>query len=444
MLSVASLSRDTTTKACRRPVLARGGPPRRCRLGRGRFLICRPVLLRPIQEIHVVKHLLLQGSLGVQPRQSRSKHFGQRRAASSGQPQAGQRAGRWEPVPEVPQPVPRLHGVVQPVHRLHGREGRRESRRRLERREQVERGREGWILDEGDSPPSGPSAPGSGRGISAARATPPTRPPPAASRPARSTATTTPGSTRSGFGSTMSPCASTIGGLTRREVAERFSAIAAFSELADFIDAPVRTYSSGMQMRLAFAVAIHADPDVLLIDEVLAVGDLAFQRKCGAPPPPPRGREADPHARFHHHPGAQRRGNAPRCPRVARRPDRAELGGGRDRRRLRRRDGAGGRVLRRPGPARPRPAAAAPGASAARNHGLAHTRHDWVLFLDADDWVAPAMLARLLAAVAADPGLDGVHCGWTYHDPRKRPLGAGSAGRPGRSSNGPPAAAPWP
>jgi hypothetical protein len=54
------------------------------------------------------------------------------------------------------------------------------------------------------------------------------------------------------------------------------------------------------------------------------------------------------------------------------------------------------------------------------------------------------MLARLLAAVAADPGLDGVHCGWTYHDPRKRPLGAGSAGRPGRSSNGPPAAAPWP
>ncbi|MCU0242009.1 MAG: ABC transporter ATP-binding protein [Vicinamibacteria bacterium] len=69
-------------------------------------------------------------------------------------------------------------------------------------------------------------------------------------------------------------------GLTRREVEERFDDIVAFAELADFIDAPVKTYSSGMYMRLGFAVAIHVDPDVLLIDEVLAVGDEAFTRKC--------------------------------------------------------------------------------------------------------------------------------------------------------------------
>jgi lipopolysaccharide transport system ATP-binding protein len=71
-----------------------------------------------------------------------------------------------------------------------------------------------------------------------------------------------------------------VGGLTRREVAERFDAIVAFSELEEYIDSPLRAYSSGMQMRLAFSIAIHADPDVLLIDEVLAVGDIAFQRKC--------------------------------------------------------------------------------------------------------------------------------------------------------------------
>ncbi len=71
-----------------------------------------------------------------------------------------------------------------------------------------------------------------------------------------------------------------IAGLTRREITERFDDIVAFAELETFIDAPLRTYSSGMQMRLAFSVAVHIDPDVLLIDEVLAVGDLAFQRKC--------------------------------------------------------------------------------------------------------------------------------------------------------------------
>jgi ABC-type polysaccharide/polyol phosphate transport system ATPase subunit len=69
-------------------------------------------------------------------------------------------------------------------------------------------------------------------------------------------------------------------GLARREVDRRFDAIVDFAELRDFIDAPVKTYSSGMYMRLGFAVAIHVDPDVLLIDEVLAVGDEAFTRKC--------------------------------------------------------------------------------------------------------------------------------------------------------------------
>jgi ABC-type polysaccharide/polyol phosphate transport system ATPase subunit len=69
-------------------------------------------------------------------------------------------------------------------------------------------------------------------------------------------------------------------GLTRREVEERFAEIVAFAEMEEFIDAPVKTYSSGMYARLGFAVAIHVDPDVLLIDEVLAVGDEAFTRKC--------------------------------------------------------------------------------------------------------------------------------------------------------------------
>jgi ABC-type polysaccharide/polyol phosphate transport system ATPase subunit len=69
-------------------------------------------------------------------------------------------------------------------------------------------------------------------------------------------------------------------GLTKRDVARRFDEIVEFAELQDFIDAPVKTYSSGMYMRLGFAVAIHVDPDVLLVDEVLAVGDEGFTHKC--------------------------------------------------------------------------------------------------------------------------------------------------------------------
>ena len=69
-------------------------------------------------------------------------------------------------------------------------------------------------------------------------------------------------------------------GLSKREIASRFDEIVAFAELEDFIDAPVKTYSSGMYMRLGFAVAINVDPDVLLVDEVLAVGDEAFTHKC--------------------------------------------------------------------------------------------------------------------------------------------------------------------
>ena len=69
-------------------------------------------------------------------------------------------------------------------------------------------------------------------------------------------------------------------GLTKAEVTARFDDIVAFAELADFIDSPVKFYSSGMFMRLGFAVAVHADPRILLVDEVLAVGDIAFQLKC--------------------------------------------------------------------------------------------------------------------------------------------------------------------
>src|SRR5215813_7460411 len=69
-------------------------------------------------------------------------------------------------------------------------------------------------------------------------------------------------------------------GLTKKEIQRRFDEIVEFAELAEFIDAPVKTYSSGMYMRLGFSVAIHVDPDVLLVDEVLAVGDEGFTHKC--------------------------------------------------------------------------------------------------------------------------------------------------------------------
>lgn len=69
-------------------------------------------------------------------------------------------------------------------------------------------------------------------------------------------------------------------GLTRKEISRSLDSIVAFAELEDHIDAPLRTYSTGMYMRLGFAVAIHVRPEILLVDEILAVGDEAFQRKC--------------------------------------------------------------------------------------------------------------------------------------------------------------------
>lgn len=69
-------------------------------------------------------------------------------------------------------------------------------------------------------------------------------------------------------------------GLSRRELAARFDEIVAFAELEAFLDMPVRHYSSGMQARLGFSVAVHVDGDVLLVDEALAVGDLSFQLRC--------------------------------------------------------------------------------------------------------------------------------------------------------------------
>ena len=69
-------------------------------------------------------------------------------------------------------------------------------------------------------------------------------------------------------------------GLTRREIERKLPEIVAFSGLEEFIDEPVKTYSSGMYVRLGFAVAVHVDPDVLVVDEVLAVGDEAFAHRC--------------------------------------------------------------------------------------------------------------------------------------------------------------------
>ncbi|MCX6626775.1 MAG: ABC transporter ATP-binding protein [Candidatus Solibacter sp.] len=69
-------------------------------------------------------------------------------------------------------------------------------------------------------------------------------------------------------------------GLSRKKTEARFDEIVEFSGISDFIHEPLRTYSSGMIMRLAFSVAVHVDPDILIVDEVLAVGDQAFQAKC--------------------------------------------------------------------------------------------------------------------------------------------------------------------
>ena len=71
-------------------------------------------------------------------------------------------------------------------------------------------------------------------------------------------------------------------GLSQAEIADKFDDIAAFADIGSFMDQPVRTYSSGMFVRLAFAVAINAEPDILIVDEALSVGDEAFQRKCFA------------------------------------------------------------------------------------------------------------------------------------------------------------------
>src|SRR5437016_4097867 len=69
-------------------------------------------------------------------------------------------------------------------------------------------------------------------------------------------------------------------GMTKKEIDRKFDEIVAFAEVEHFVDTPVKHYSSGMYLRLAFAVAAHLEPEILLVDEVLAVGDITFQRKC--------------------------------------------------------------------------------------------------------------------------------------------------------------------
>ena len=91
-------------------------------------------------------------------------------------------------------------------------------------------------------------------------------------------------------------------GLTRRDTERVYDDIVAFAELEDFMDNQVKFYSSGMLVRLGFAVAVHVDPDILLIDEVLAVGDEAFQQRCidrvrGVPARRPHDRARHPRAR---------------------------------------------------------------------------------------------------------------------------------------------------
>ena len=68
--------------------------------------------------------------------------------------------------------------------------------------------------------------------------------------------------------------------MSSREIRRKFDEIVAFAEIERFLDTPVKRYSSGMYVRLAFAVAAHLEPDILIVDEVLSVGDLQFQRKC--------------------------------------------------------------------------------------------------------------------------------------------------------------------
>src|SRR5204862_6172366 len=69
-------------------------------------------------------------------------------------------------------------------------------------------------------------------------------------------------------------------GMRKTEIVSKFDEIVAFSEIERFLDTPVKHYSSGMYVRLAFAVAAHLNPEILVVDEVLAVGDMAFQKKC--------------------------------------------------------------------------------------------------------------------------------------------------------------------